>query len=275
MTLRIGRISYLNVAPYFHYLEQEGFSGEIVAGVPSELNSMLADGSIDACPSSSFEYGLHADDYYLLPGHSISSVGPVHSVLLFTPGPLATLPGTEVAITGESATSINLLIILLKEFCGIDDVSYSVPAGEVEDHLMQGQSALLIGDRALAAAKDCPAGFQITDLGALWYHFTGLPFVFALWILRREAAAKKIDALRELSGQLQRARQNAFGHLTEMATQLSEKTVFSAKQLEDYWRGMSYYLDGSHVEGLRLYFTLCYKHGLLEKIPEFYFFPET
>jgi chorismate dehydratase len=275
MTLRIGRIAYLNVAPYFHYLSQEGFAGEIVAGVPSELNSMLANGSIDACPSSSFEYGLHADDYYLLPGHSISSVGPVHSVMLFTPGPLATLSGAEVAITGESATSINLLRILLKEFCNVNDVSYRVPAGEVEDHLKQGQSALLIGDRALAAAKDCPPGFQMTDLGALWYHFTGLPFVFALWILRREAATKKIDELIELSGQLQRSRQKAFGLLSEMAAQLSDNTVFSAEQLENYWRGMSYYLDGSHIEGLRLYFTLCHKHGLLEKIPEFHFFPAT
>jgi chorismate dehydratase len=274
MTLRIGRIAYLNVAPYFHYLQQEGFTGDVVAGVPSELNSMLANGSIDACPSSSFEYGLNADDYYLLPGHSISSVGPVHSVMLFTPGSLATLSGAEVAITGESATSINLLRVLLKEFCNINDVSYRVPAGEVEDHLKQGQSALLIGDRALAAAKDCPPGFLMTDLGALWYHFTGLPFVFALWILRREAATKKIDDLIELSGQLQRSRQKAFGHLSEMATQLSDNTVFSAKQLEDYWRGMSYYLDGSHIEGLRLYFTLCHKHGLLEKVPDFHFFPE-
>jgi len=275
MTLRIGRIAYLNVAPYFHYLQQEGFAGEIVSGVPSELNTMLADGTIDACPSSSYEYGLHADDYYLLPDNSISSVGPVHSVLLFTPGPLTLLPGTEIAITGESATSINLLKILLKEFCGVNDVSFLVPTGEVEEVIKQGQSALLIGDRALAASKNCPPDLQITDLGALWYHFTGLPFVFALWILRRETVAKFPDELRELSVQLQRSRQKAFENLSGMAKQLSEKTIFSAEQLEGYWRGMSYYLDDSHIEGLRLYFTLCHKHGLLEKIPDFHFFPST
>lgn len=272
MTLRIGRIAYLNVAPYFHYLQEEGFTGEIVSGVPSELNAMLFDGFIDACPSSSYEYGLNADDYVLLPDHSISSVGPVHSVLLFTPGPLAALSGTEVAITGESATSINLLKILLQEFCGIRNVSFLVPSGEVEDLLKEGQSSLLIGDRALAAAKDCPPGVQITDLGALWHHFTGLPFVFALWILRREAVEKCPDELRELSAQLQRSRQKAFSKLPEMAKKLSERTVFSAEQLEQYWRGMSYYLDESHIEGLRLYFTLCHKHGLLEKVPEFHFF---
>ncbi len=272
--MRIGRIAYLNVAPYFYCLRQAGFSGEILAGVPSELNAMLAAGTIDACPSSSYEYGQNADNYLLLPGHSISSVGPVHSVLLFTRGPLATLAGTEVAITGESATSINLLKILLKEFCAIDDVSYVVPPGEVETLMTEGRSALLIGDRALAAAKTCPEGFQVTDLGALWYHFTGLPFVFALWILRRDAAAKYPEELQVLSLQLQASRQSAFEKLSEMAQDLSGQSLFSAAQLEAYWRGMSYDLTEGHLEGLRLYFTLCYKHGLLEKIPDFHFFDE-
>ena len=235
---------------------------------------MLAEGTIDACPSSSYEYGLHSEDYYLLPGHSISSVGPVHSVLLFTPGPLHTLSGTEVAITGESATSINLLKILRLEFCGFNNVDFEVPGGEVEESLKLGQSVLLIGDRALAAARDCPPAYQVTDLGALWYHFTGMPFVFALWILRREAVKKSPKEVVRLAAQLQASRHHAFNHLHEMAAQLSVKTGFTAARLEDYWRGMSYDLTDGHIEGLRLYFTLCHKHDLLAKIPDFHFFPE-
>jgi chorismate dehydratase len=273
MSLRIGRIAYLNVAPYFHYLREEGFAGEIVAGVPSDLNEMLAAGSLDACPSSSFEYGLHADDYYLLPGHSISSFGPVHSVLLFTHGPLNMLSGKDIAITGESATSINLLKILLKEFCGINDVTFIVPQGEVEELLSEGKSALLIGDRALSAANKYSSNVQVTDLGALWYHFTGMPFVFALWILRREVVAESPDAIKKLAAQLHESRRRAFENLSEMAAQLSAKSEFSAADLESYWRGMSYDLNDGHVEGLRLFFTLCHKHGLLEKIPELHFFP--
>jgi chorismate dehydratase len=272
MSLRIGRIAYLNVAPYFYYLEKQGFSGEIVAGVPSELNSMLAEGSIDACPSSSYEYGLRADDYLLLPGHSISSIGPVHSVLLFTPGPLHDLTGQKIAITGESATSIKLLKVLLKEFCRIGEVSFKVPDRTVEACLQDGQSALLIGDRALDATRNCPPGVQITDLGALWYHFTGLPFVFALWILRREAVEKCPVAVSALAEQLKASRDYAFDHLPAMAACLSERTGFPAAHLEEYWRGISYDLTDGHVEGLRLYFALCHKHGLLEKEPGFHFF---
>lgn len=272
MTMRIGRISYLNVVPYFHYLGAEGFSGEIISGVPAELNTLLAQGRIDACPSSSFEYGLHADDYLLLAGHSISSVGPVHSVLLFTPGPLAALAGQEVAITGESATSVNLLKIMLAEFCGIDDVRCSVPQGRAEDAFSSGRSILLIGDRALIAAKNCPAGYQIIDLGAFWYHFTGLPFVFALWILRRDAACNQPDEVIRLAHQLAMARERAFADLPQLARDYAASSAFDAEQLESYWRGMSYDLDDGHLEGLRLYFTLCHKHGLLEKVPDLNFF---
>lgn len=274
MTLRIGRISYLNVAPYFHYLREAGFTGEIVAGVPSALNAMLAEGTIDACPSSSFEYALHATDYFLLPGHSISSFGPVHSVLLFTPGPLSGLADAEIAITGESATSINLLKILLKEFCGIENARFRVPEGQVEDLLRAGRSCLLIGDRALSAARSCPAGFRVTDLGSLWYHFTGLPFVFALWILRREAVATFPEQIVDLAQQLGQARGHAFNCLHEMASKLSANTDFSSGDLEEYWGHMSYDLTAGHLEGLRLYFTLCHKHGLLASVPEFHFFPD-
>lgn len=272
MTLRIGRIAYLNVVPYFQYLREETFPGEIIAGVPSELNKLLAEGALDACPSSSFEYGAHAEDYLLLPGHSISSFGPVHSVLLFTPGPLNLLAGTEIAITGESATSINLLKILLQEFCHVHDVIFTVPAGAVEPLLRKGQSALLIGDRALTAARDCPANMHVTDLGELWYHFTGLPFVFALWILRKEAAQKFPEEIAALSSQLSSSRQKTFTNLPMVAAQLAAESGFSASQLEAYWRGISYDLGESHLEGLELYFTLCHKYGLLEKIPSFQFF---
>jgi chorismate dehydratase len=275
MTLRIGRIAYLNVAPYFHYLEQQGFAGDIVAGVPSELNRMLAAGSIDACPSSSYEYGLHAADYLLLPGQSISSVGPVRSVLLFTPGPLNEQAGNEIVITGESATSVNLLQILLKEFCGWGEIAFKVLEGEVDACLEMGRSVLLIGDRALAAAQNCPPTMQATDLGALWYHFTGLPFVFALWILRKEAVERSPDDVSSLASQLCASRDHAFRHLPEMAGQLSKPTGFSTDCLEEYWRSMSYDLSDGHLEGLRLYFTLCHRHGLLSRVPDFHFWVAT
>ena len=101
--LTLGHIPYLNCVPFFHFLKQEGFQGELVSGVPAELNRMLQTGQLDVSPSSSFEYARNYQDYLLLPGHSISSFGKVQSVLLFSPVELAELDGQQIAITGESA----------------------------------------------------------------------------------------------------------------------------------------------------------------------------
>lgn len=271
MTLKIGRIAYLNVEPYFHYLEKQGFSGEIVRGVPSQLNKMLASGLIDACPSSSFEYALNSEDYLILPGQSISSVGAVQSVLLFSPEPIDNLSSQQVEITGESATSVNLLRVLLKEFLGIKEIVFKQTSCDVNVCIEEGRNVLLIGDRALVASRECPEKTVISDLGALWYDFTGLPFVFALWILRKEAVRKHTHAISKLALQIQSSRRYAFDHLTEMAIHFSLQSGFSVSQLEGYWRQMSYELSEKHLDGLRLFYVLCQKHGLLKGTPDFNF----
>ena len=81
-----------------------------------------------------------------------------------------------------------------------------------------------------------------------------------------------LDAGADLAEQLQASRDYAFNHLPDMAVRLSARTGFSAMRLEEYWRGMSYDLTDGHIEGLRLYFVLCHKHGLLEREPDIHFF---
>lgn len=270
MTLTIGHITYANCAPFFHYLPAAGFSGKIVPGVPSRLNQMLAGGELDASPSSSFEYARNWQEYLLLPGHSISAFGPVKSVLLFSPRPLEELRGAEIALTGESATSVNLMRILLKEFLGHGEVNCRVPERPVEELLAEGSPALLIGDRALRAALG--ASGNVYDLGELWYRFTGLPFVFALWIIRREVAQVKRQEVVALLRQLSTARARAFASLDAVAAATPERRWMGEAGLIDYWRCMSYELDERHLAGLRHFFTLAVKYGLLSAQPEIRFF---
>ena len=271
MSLSVGHITYANCVPFFHYLSQAGFEETIVPGVPSRLNRLLAQGEVDVSPSSSFEYGRNWRDYLLLPDLSISSRGAVQSVLLFAPGPLEELEGVEIALTGESATSVNLLKILLKEFIGFREVRAAVPQTSVEDLVASGAPALLIGDRALKAALNPPKG-HIHDLGELWFRFTGLPFVFALWIVRRTSAAVKSAELRRLIAQLHESLRRAFGSLEHLAAQTPERLWLGETRLVDYWRCMSYDLGPEHLEGLKLYFSLLIKHDLLAEEPEIRFF---
>jgi chorismate dehydratase len=272
MTLTIGHITYANCAPFFHYLPAAGFSGKIVPGVPSRLNQMLAGGELDASPSSSFEYARNWQEYLLLPGHSISAFGPVKSVLLFSPRPLEELRGAEIALTGESATSVNLMRILLKEFLGHGEVNCRVPERPVEELLAEGSPALLIGDRALKASLEKVEGRCVYDLGELWQRYTGLPFVFALWILRRQSALEKRGEVIDLLAQLAESRRRAFASLKKLASESPERQWMGEEGLADYWRCMSYELTEDHIAGLQLFFRLSVKHGLLDQMPEIRFF---
>lgn len=272
MTLTVGHIAYANCVPFFHYLRESGFTGRIVPGVPSELNRLLATGAIDISPSSAFEYARNWRNYVLLPGHSISACGPVQSVLLFSPRPLDQIGSGPIDLTPDSASSVNLLRVLLGEYLAADPAICRPAMAPVEELAAQGGSVLVIGDRALRLAAALRGTTQIHDLGELWWRFTGLPFVFALWIVRQEAALAKEAALRRLQEQLGTSRRRAFADLAGVAAHTPERAWMGEAALLDYWRCMSYELEASHLAGLTRYFQLCFKHGLLPDEPPLRFF---
>jgi chorismate dehydratase len=273
MTLRVGHIAYANCIPFFHYLDDCGFSGRILSGVPSHLNKLLAEGKLDVSPSSSFEYGRNWSRYLLLPHLSISARGPVKSVLLFSHIPLEEMRDTPIAITGESATSINLLRILFAEFMGFSPAIGCNPAVSIEEHIAAGESGLLIGDRALRAAL---AGIapRVYDLGELWWRFTGLPFVFALWIVDSRPVATMSRELAALQKQLQTSLERTLADPERTASETLGYEWFGSESLADYWRSMSYDFSPAHRQGLELFFRLSVKHGLLPHVPELRFFRE-
>jgi len=265
--LRLGYIPYLNCVPFFHFLRETGFQGTYISGVPAELNRMLQCGQLDVSPSSSFEYARNWRDYLLLPHHSISSVNRVKSVLLFSPVELEKLDGCNVAITGESATSINLMRIIFREFYKLQNISDSVPDAKIEQLIRQRKPALLIGDRALQLAADCPADMKIFDLGEVWYQNTGLPFVFALWMICRKSLSTHSDELSQLGEQLAQARERLDEQNLAIATSVAEKVGLTAETIVDYWQTIDYHLGDDHLRSLKLFFSLCMKYRLLDEEP--------
>ena len=272
--LTMGYIPYLNCVPFFYHLKRNGFQGKFITGVPSELNRMLQCGQLDVSPSSSFEYARNWQNYLLLPNHSISSVGKVKSVLLFSPVELTELSGRQIAITGESATSINLLRVIFREFFAIHDVTDAVPDIPIETLIAENKPALLIGDRALCLAQQCPPGMQILDLGEIWQHKTGLPFVFALWMIERSALEKFSESLAGLGGQLMASREQIFNAPYPAVVNVADRVGLNTATIVDYWNTIDYRLEKEHLQGLQLFFQLCKKHNLLEEEPELNFMGE-
>ncbi|APG28933.1 hypothetical protein A7E78_14530 [Syntrophotalea acetylenivorans] len=271
MSLRIGHIDYLNCVPFFHYFNSADTGDRIVTGTPAELNAMLAQGEIDLCPASSFEYGQRWSDYLLLPDLSISARGAVKSVLLFSSHPLTELAEMPIAITGESATSVHLLQILLREYYGFAAPDLYRPECPVEEIVAAGGAGLLIGDRALRAAKAGASSF-VYDLGDLWYSFSGLPFVFALWIVRQDIAADKEGEVVQFQQRLQKSLEKAMADLPSLAGQVAGDSCLNPKELLAYWQTMSFGVTDAHQQGLKLFFQLAVKYRFLKSLPELKFF---
>ncbi|MEI6305475.1 MAG: menaquinone biosynthesis protein [Deltaproteobacteria bacterium] len=270
--LRIGRIEYANCTPIFHAL-QKYFPCEeytFVTGVPAFLNALLASWDIDVCPSSSIEYAIHPDRYLILPNLSISSSGPVASVLLFSAVPIGDLDGRDVLLSSESATSANLLKILLKHCYGCE-CAFRKTDKTVVDALQEAPAVLLIGDAALRSQNESGAT-HVYDLGKLWYDWTGKPFVFALWLASRKAYDTNGSELQRLAGELRQAKDLALADIEHIADASSDTDWMGRARLLDYWRkNLSYNLGREHHEGVNLFFSLAEGMGLIEKAPELVF----
>ena len=174
--LRVGKVSYSNTLPLFYSLK--GF--DLIEGHPSELAKKLREGEIDAGIVSSAEYFFNPEGYLVLPEISISSRGKVCSVLLLSKKPIEDV--TSVRITPSSLTSRYLLSYLLKEVYGTNP-----------QEVTQREDALLsIGDEALKLKENYDYTY---DLGEEWFKHTGLPFVFALFLVRKDAPSGRVKEL--------------------------------------------------------------------------------
>jgi len=235
---------------------------------------MLASGGIDVCPSSSIEYALHPDRYVILPHLSISSIGSVGSVLLFSRLPLEELGGQKVQLSSESATSVNLLKILLSKRFGCN-CTFSLQTSPFEVALQEAPALLLIGDAALKASF-LTSDLLVYDLGQLWYEWTALPFVFALWLCRMPVATKRSAEVAKLAGRLEAAKVQARDNLQLIAESSPEVAWIESDRLVAYWReNISWDLDEWHQKGLILFYQYCVELGLLEVEPELRFFTDS
>jgi len=259
--LKIGRIPYANLFPTFHYLDNYCDNSEytFIKGVPSTLNRMLRAGELDISPSSSIEFLKNKSRYRVLPWHSISSAGQIKSILLFSSVELNQLGGKTIAVSSESDTSVAMLKIILKEFCSLECKFKKTDLHSVKNILSSVSAVLHIGDTAmheaqkLSAAGHQPAALFTYDLGELWYKYTGLPFVYALWVVRKKALHEKTDLIRKLSYDLINAKKYADKKLSLIAKEAPQRKWISEKDLVHYWNIISYDFTDKHLEGLRLF----------------------
>jgi chorismate dehydratase len=264
MKLKIGEIEYSNCTPIYTTLKERFDCGgyEFIKGEPALLNKLLAKGEIDVSPSSSIEYARHWDDYLIIPDISIGSSGNVGSILFFSKGPIEDLGGARIAVSSASATSVVMLKALLRFRYGKEAV-FSAIKPDLDLMLKGHDAALLIGDAALKEGKNLPVkGLHVYDLGRLWQEYAGLPFVYALWMVRKDSAYKMPELCRRLKEDLKAAREKAEGSFDSIALNAPESAWMGVEGLAAYWKSMlSYRLGPEHRRGLMLFLELAERLG--------------
>lgn len=252
--IHLGAVDYLNARPLVFGLELRSDLFALRFDPPSKCAALLHEGSIDVGMIPSIEY-LRGHDYRIVPGLAIASEGPVASVALFTRKPLEEV--RTIAADTSSRTSAGLLRVLCYERFGVDAEFEPMPP-DITAMLARCDAALIIGDAALFLDHEA-AGLRKVDLGEEWTAMTGLPFVWAFWAGRPGVVSP--DAVQALTD----ARDGGVAASDQVAAAYCGPGRVARGQA--YLRENIRYAVGEREEaGLRKYYELAAKHGVVEAI---------
>jgi len=238
---RIGSVPYLNAAPLTRDL-----GNELIFATPAKLAEMLRRDELDAALVSITEV-LLTDRYDILDGIAIASLGEVYSVIIAHKRPLE--EASEIFCDTASLTSVNLLKVLLAE----RGLKPEFKPLENYEMATEKDFVLLIGDRAIEFQR-APHTHEIFDLGFAWMEMTRLPFVYAVWALRRGIDTK------ELRRELKESRHSG---LEQMEQIIQSREEFDEAFRRDYFEWHIYYrLAEDEKRGITKFCELLRKHNL-------------
>lgn len=249
----IGKIPYLNSFPF--YSGWEKLPVETVELFPSQLGELARNGKIDGGLLSLYDYFTVEDEFAPL-DLGIAARGPVKSILLFTDCPLWDLSGKQVAVTDQTATSFRLLRLILEIKEKQTGLHYT------NDISQKAAGMLLIGNQALAEKRKKLRTYRyLYDLSEFWYHWTGLPFVFAVWAFRKTLPSDIVDKIKlQLESSLEKSLANP-----EKVAALASEDLGTLEERTSYLRGIIHRLGPEEKKGLELFKATLLRAKMLEE----------
>ena len=254
---RLAASSYLNSAPLIWSFLYGSHRGDVdfIEAVPARCAQLLAESAVEGALIPVIEYQRIAGGL-LVPNVCVGSRKEVLSVVLVSKNRSLEEIRT-VALDESSRTSATLVKIIFREFLRREP-EWTTSAPNLDQMLEQNDAALIIGDPGMTFRRQ---GLNVWDMASLWREHTGLGFVFAMWMVREDAAerARAVD----FAG----ARDEGVAHIEEIVRSYQDKIPMSVAELRNYLtENIVFDVDESMEKGLRLYFDLAEKHQLIDQL---------
>ena len=183
MSIPVAMIPYTNMAPYRQLGAPAGC--HFVSLVPKKSIDALLAGTVVAAAVPAGGLARLGDAVETVGRFGIAAKGPCMSVLFFSRIPFEAMQAPRtLRVTSETASSVRLLYLLMGKTFGFDQLPHLAAQGEKPD------GELLIGDRALIRGQAMQSDGEfshVTDLSEKWLELNRLPFVFARWVVRKDA----------------------------------------------------------------------------------------
>ena len=248
--IRVGLMPYLNSEVFYYDFESAGM--ELCPLVPNAMGQAAARGDLDAGPVPLVDCFLLEDQFEYVNGFCIATVERARSILLYCRQPIEEMKGASVAVTGETSTSAQLLRVLLTHRFEVRPREY-VTLEQPHD------AYLLIGDNALRRMGGDPSYPFLYDLGQVWHDWTGLPFVFACWIVRKTVDS---DVRQRLRDQLDTSIQAGLTNVEAISDKRHADLGLSRQEVVEYIRSFHYVAGEEEREAIGRF-----RH-LLEALPQ-------
>jgi chorismate dehydratase len=254
---RLAASSYLNSAPLIWSFLHGPHRGSVdfLEAVPARCAQLLATAEVEGALIPVIEY-QRIEGGALVPNVCVGSQKEVLSVVLVSKNKRLENIRT-VALDESSRTSATLLKVIFREFLEREP-GWTTRAPNLAEMLEQNDAALIIGDPGMAFPRQ---GLNVWDMASLWNQYTGLGFVFAMWMVRDDAAERA--RIVDFAG----ACDEGVAHVEEIVQSYQDRIPMGVAELRNYLtKNIVFKVDESMEKGLRLYFELAFKHGLIETV---------
>ena len=240
-SLKISAVSYLNTIPFVYGIIKSGHleNFRLDLDVPSVCAEKLKNGEVNVAlvPVGAFP---DFKNPVLISEYCIGAVGKVRTVLLLSQRPLEEVD--TIYLDYDSRTSVQLVKVLAEHYWKISPQWKSLNPGQ-SDRPEQLESLVAIGDKTFELVKQYK---YVYDLAEEWIRFTELPFVFAVWLSKKQLPVIFID-------QLNQALSYGLKHKAESLDYFKDKLPSCGDCLSYLENNISFQFDEKKKKGMELY----------------------